>query len=433
VNAKNILMGGLLVGLPLALGACVDRAQDLVSPGQAGPDQVTSEANGKIYGMYANGYSATAYATLLNGATQVLLPPAGAAGVGGCNPTAGDTTEVAAVSLPLLGSVQALKTTIAPFPSAWGTGIRATNTTGSVSLLGGLITADAILAVAVARPNTGGLVVASTGGRFTNLRVLGTTIADNPTPNTRIDLPGIGYVMIYERLTRYSAGEAAISVAMLRVVVDVENPLGLAVGTQIIVGRTQASMRERGTPLRLSGSGYAARVTGALNLPVLGSQGLACDGTDGQLLEKATATVNVPGVLELDGLAARARGVVDADSVNGFTQSELAEVSLLGGLVSATGLRATARVEKDGSLIRKYAEGEIASLTIAGNPIDVSNLQPNTQIPLAGIGTVWLNRVIETASSIEVRLIEIVVQQQNALLPISATVRVGGASAGAAQ
>jgi hypothetical protein len=50
---------------------------------------------------------------------------------------------------------------------------------------------------------------------------------------------------------------------------------------------------------------------------------------------------------------------------------------------------------------------------------------PNTKVSIAGLGTLWLHRVIQTSTSIEVRMVELVVDASNTLgLPIGADVRI---------
>ena len=49
---------------------------------------------------------------------------------------------------------------------------------------------------------------------------------------------------------------------------------------------------------------------------------------------------------------------------------------------------------------------------VAGQSI-ASTVAPNTQIPLPGIGTLWLHRVFRNPNNIDIRMIEVVVQQDN--------------------
>lgn len=122
--------------------------------------------------------------------------------------------------------------------TTFSNGVATAKTTASVknlNLLDGRITADAVTAVATSS-YSGGLGSSSTAGStFLNLHVLGVSIAANAAPNTRINLPGIGYVMLNEVTRSASASGASTRVNMIHVYVTTSNTLGLPVNTQILV------------------------------------------------------------------------------------------------------------------------------------------------------------------------------------------------------
>jgi hypothetical protein len=77
------------------------------------------------------------------------------------------------------------------------------------NLLAGLITADEVMAVSTTTDNGGSLSSSGAGSNFVNLVVAGTAINGTPSPNTKIDLAGIGYVVLcrlfgYKRQGAYS-------------------------------------------------------------------------------------------------------------------------------------------------------------------------------------------------------------------------------------
>jgi hypothetical protein len=79
----------------------------------------------------------------------------------------------------------------------------------SVSVLGGLITADAVVAIATSTANSRN----ADGSGFVNLVVNGVAMSD-PAPNTRVDLPNVGYVVLNEQITK----GGGITVNMIHVV-----------------------------------------------------------------------------------------------------------------------------------------------------------------------------------------------------------------------
>jgi hypothetical protein len=105
-------------------------------------------------------------------------------------------------------------------------------TLGAVSILGGLITADGV--VALASSTDANRDVAGSG--LSNLVVNGVQLND-PAPNTQVDLPGVGYVVLNERTL---SNDGAITVNMIHVVL--QDLSGQTTG-EIIVGSATAKVR----------------------------------------------------------------------------------------------------------------------------------------------------------------------------------------------
>jgi hypothetical protein len=72
--------------------------------------------------------------------------------------------------------------------------------------------------------------------------VMGTPISANPPPNTVIDLPGIGFVILNEQFRDGAApGHSGLTVRSIRVVITVPgNPFGLAQGAEVIVSEAHS-------------------------------------------------------------------------------------------------------------------------------------------------------------------------------------------------
>lgn len=129
--------------------------------------------------------------------------------------------------------------------TTFSNGVATAKTTASVknlNLLDGRITADAVTAVATSSFSGGTGSSSTVGSTFLNLHVLGVSIAANAAPNTRRDLPGIGYVMLNEVTHSASASGASTRVNMIHVFVTTSNTLGLPVNTQILVGAAMSGV-----------------------------------------------------------------------------------------------------------------------------------------------------------------------------------------------
>ncbi len=106
-------------------------------------------------------------------------------------------------------------------------------TLGTVNVLNGLITADGVVAMAT---STIGDVNAE-GSSLANLVVNGVQV-DDPAPNTRMSLPGVGYVVLNEQLPT----SGGVTVNMIHVVLQ-QTVLGITRTTgNIIVGSASSSV-----------------------------------------------------------------------------------------------------------------------------------------------------------------------------------------------
>jgi hypothetical protein len=131
----------------------------------------------------------------------------------------------------------------------YGSSAVSSATLGAVNLLSGLITADGVVAVASSwiGDATGS---DGEGSSLANLVVNGVSV-DDPAPNTRLNLPGVGYVVLNEQIpTGDGVASSGITVNMIHVVLQqpVLGLLGQVVGYQtvgnIIVGSASSSVQQ---------------------------------------------------------------------------------------------------------------------------------------------------------------------------------------------
>lgn len=91
----------------------------------------------------------------------------------------------------------------------------------NVSVLNGLITADNVTAIASSYRNAAGAASDAAGSGFVNLVVAGTAVTTDLAPNTRVDLPGVGYAILNEQSgTGDGVTTSGIAVNMLHVVLQ---------------------------------------------------------------------------------------------------------------------------------------------------------------------------------------------------------------------
>lgn len=116
------------------------------------------------------------------------------------------------------------------------------NSISNLNLLGGLVSANKVTTSANAGWNSSGSSSRSGAATFQNASVDGTALPTNPVPNTRENLPGLGYALINEQSGSNDSSGAAETVIGVDIYVTVaNNSLGLPVGARIIVSLASAS------------------------------------------------------------------------------------------------------------------------------------------------------------------------------------------------
>lgn len=106
----------------------------------------------------------------------------------------------------------------------------------NVNLLDGFLTADVIRGVSrTERLANGARSAQYNGSKFVNLRIAGVPVGDDVAPNTVIEVPGVGSLVLYETVTTTTADEIRAQVIMIHLTVDTANSFGLPAGTEVRV------------------------------------------------------------------------------------------------------------------------------------------------------------------------------------------------------
>lgn len=350
----------------------------------------------------------------------------------GCGTGAGlaRTASSASVNVPGLLStgttVSTGATTVSPTAST------TTSTVESINLLGGLVKATALKSVASATYDGSNYGVSTAGTTFTSVSVLGLPIVVSPRPNTKIALPGIGYVVLNEQRRTVTDVSSSIRVTGIHIVVTTQNLLGFELGTNILVAQAAAAL---GSPAGgfLGGYAYGTEVqaAGLITSSPTFRVTMPCAGTSGDIKDNTGGGIDVPLVLDSGTIENSVQGSTTATTATGQSIATIQNVDVLDGLITVTGVRSVANAHRDNGVTTLDDEGStLATITVAGAPLVVADIAPNTTINLLGVGTLYLHRVIETATSIEVRMIEVVIEVANLFgLPIGARVLVAVAKA----
>lgn len=408
-----------------------------IALGLTAPMALATQANAaKIEGEFG-GSAKTIGITGVSDAIRVSLHNAAAEGCP-CRGTRGmvETKTTASIDAPGILSVQ---TTIA---TAYGAKTRAMATTSQsatvtgLKLLGGLITADALVSVATVDATAEKLTKDDAGTTITNLVVNGTPIDAGVPDNTVVTLPGLGTVTIKAVEKSITKQKAFETVDMLLIEVGQSNSFGLPVGAKITVAHANASYDRQQPVVAMSGGASGLHANAAAGTALdeaagsAGSIGIPnCSGTDGKTLERSVTDLSAGSLLTIGTITNTAFGGTQGKQTVVATSSTASDISLLGGLIGAKSIAAFAQESSTGGADTPSTQGSgFVGLTIAGLPVD-SNTPPNTTLTLPGIGSVTVNeQLLGATSAVQVNGLHIKVTVENALLPLGAQVIVAHAA-----
>lgn len=356
-------------------------------------------------------YQANAYGSRVLVASTVKSGPS-ALVILGCTSSAGTvhTNTAASVSAPPFLTAGAIDTTAKSLTV--GAASAGSANAGQVSALNGLVTASEVTSVSTTRfdSSAGTFRVSAAGTAFTNLVVAGTPVTGTPAPNTKISLPGIGYVILNQQQASIGSSSASLTVTGIHVVVTMANGI-VPTGTDVVVAAAHSALTGPVTGL-LQGRAYgtsAAAGTTVIAGPSF-PQPLACLGTGGVTKTNSGASVTIPGILTAGTVTDTAEGLVSPVLVSGATTSTVTGLNLLSGMVTAKTIKAAVTVS--GNPATRGDDSSFLGLSVNGFPHLGDNVAPNTKLSLQGLGTLWLHRQIRTANGIEVIMVQLIVTNQ---------------------
>lgn len=309
-----------------------------------------------------------------------------------------------------------------------------TASTAQVNLLDGLVTGDTITAASVTTHQPG-FAVSAAGTRVVHLVVAGRAVTATPAPNTRIELPGFGYLILNQQASRITTTSAALTVNALHLYVTTANSLDVTPNTNVVVSSASSGLAGPVAGV-LSGRAYGSSAVSpgkpTINLGRSFPEYLSCLGTGGRTRTNTGASGAVAKLFSTRTIAETARGTVTTTSASGETTSSVQSAYLLSSLVHATEIKADAHVSTTGSTISLSDVGSrFGSLAVRGFPRINAQVAANTIRTVRGVGTLYLRRVLRTAHGIEVRMIELVLTRSVNGLPIGTDIRIAVAGASA--
>jgi hypothetical protein len=380
-------------------------------------------------------YVGTAYGTSAFVGNTVLVGQTAPVTLGGTCGTSQQPLNVpgsaAGVNLFPLVRGGAVNTDVSSSPQT----AQASSNTASINLLSGLISAQEIKAVSTTTLQSNGTFqVSSAGSTFNNLVILGHVYNGSVPANTRINLPLIGYVVLNEQTSNIQTSMANLTVNMIHIHITVINVLGLQVGTEIVVSSATSGMLNVFAPAIMTSQSFGTEVIGSIldsapTAPVM----TPCLGTHGTVVTNTLAGLNLPPILNSGTVTDAGVTNLTIPMSSGRSTSTVQGLNLLNGLVTANVMTAqVVATADDANRVFSNASDSFLGISVAGHPEIVDSVPYNTSVSLAGLGTLYLKRVVRTGPPIgilEMRSLELVVNQNNSYgLPIGLDLIVGGAA-----
>jgi len=198
---------------------------------------VAQSVSGQAYGVYAN----TPLGTMSQSPLAVL--PATSGTDGNIATGQADALNVgSALSSDFLNSMTsgALGATEA--------GAQSVASVADINILGGLITADGVVATVTSSRTAGEAVSNASGSTFENLVVAGAPVTSGDgwvAPNTQMSLPGVGYVVLNEQIPAGDGvSSSGLTVNMIHVYLQSVDAVlgGVTPAGEIIVGSASSAV-----------------------------------------------------------------------------------------------------------------------------------------------------------------------------------------------
>lgn len=349
-----------------------------------------------------------------------------------CIATTANTLTNSALHAPLgsFGTSDTARSTITLSRSGTDETIQTDSQIQNLSLLGGLIRANEIHAMVASTATTTG-DTSTNSSTFSGLRIAGSAVASNVAPNTTINIPLLGYVVLNEQSGPFNgATSTSISVNMIDIHITATNSLGLVVGTRIIIAHADSATQTSAviaTAYGLYGSGLSQAIG-----PVA-IAGISCKGGS-STSNAGTFTSSTVGTTGSE--SSSASGQITASGTMATAQNTISNANLLSSLITTGQITTSASVAVQSTGSR--AGSASFQNTVINGTVLPTNPAPNTRQNLSGIGYVVINEQYGSndASSATESVIglDIYITQTNILgLPIGARIVVSRVYASASR
>ncbi|MBZ5737858.1 choice-of-anchor P family protein [Nocardioides mangrovi] len=384
-----------VLGLTAGLGVSTANAATGSAPQRVKPRTVAT----------AFALQSAGYATKIKGGQVPAQSGTTAWDVIGCTNEAGttNTNDVTDVQLPGLGTVGAGTTKL------WTTSKKGTVSSWARHSVGDIVLSDsplgtlsikAVTTTARAYHNASGFHTSTNTdvGKLSFAAAGGLPPVDLPipAPGQPVDIPGfatitIGHSNTHDRATQANAYANGLKVELT------------ASGTSVHIAHAEANLYEgiKTGIFKGSSTGLTGDVgSGTLNLGKNLLSRMPCQGTDGKVVSKSAAGVDLGGQVVVGAAKNTQFGKQTARKATGYERSQIASVDLGGGALHIDGIVAKAKVTRaNGKLVRSSDGTTLGAITANGEPQQI----PDTGVlEIPGVASIQPGVVKKTAHGLRV-------------------------------
>lgn len=214
---KRALIGLVALGLPVALLTGIDAV---------GAQTSSTAVSAESFGVYAD-----ALVGSVAKSPHAVLP------------SGGNMDEAEAASAGTSGVVTAenLTSMVTGGGNSHDSSSESTSTLENVDVLDGVVTADLVMAIASSSVHGTTTDSNAEGSTFANLVVAGESISSDVAPNTKIDVPGVGTVILKE-IVRHGDGTDSTGITVNMIHVVLKDDLTGAKTGDVIVGSASTAV-----------------------------------------------------------------------------------------------------------------------------------------------------------------------------------------------
>ncbi|KRA38436.1 MULTISPECIES: choice-of-anchor P family protein [unclassified Nocardioides] len=358
-----------------------------------------AQAAGIVY-SYAASTGAT-YVKLYDGVVQSdLTAQSSVTGGAKSSSVSNSTAAVKVFNLADIGAVQTK--TDAVVSTVLGnttTTLKSFARAAHVSLLGGLITADAVETNVTTTGRADGSHSFTANSSLAGIKIAGINLPLNIPKNYSVTIPGVASVTLNYAL--HGKVDGLTATLGWAVGVTLLQPMGgQPAGVTLLVNPVNHYLSEvdPASGAGLAGVAYGTRVNANVGSDVTvvsdptARVATPAGSSNGRTLSNSTLSARVTGVLTTGVITSTTTSTKDAFGNASVTNTnKLAGLNLLGGLVKADAIEVITSIKRDEGKYTGSMQMKLVRLTVAGQtiPLDVS---PNTIINIAGVGEIAINR-----------------------------------------